>query len=309
MEINRSDGKILIVDDSVNNIELLSDFLSDDYDILFATSGKKALQLVPELLPDLILLDIVMPEMDGYEIIKILKEHPDTAHIPIIFISAKSATDDMIKGFKLGAVDFISKPFALEEVKVRVKTHIENQLLIKVLQVANQKLEQLSRVDGLTGIANRRHFDEFLQQMCNRSKRHQHPLSLLLIDIDFFKLYNDHYGHQDGDSCLIQVAQELNLFAQRDGELAARYGGEEFAIVLSEMSGLEAFEHAQKCQQSIRKLEIEHAKSSCSPYVTISLGVVTVTDSHEMSPETLIQKADIALYTAKESGRNQVHAQ
>lgn len=133
MQINSEDGTILIVDDSTNNIELLSDFLGDDYELLFATSGKKALEIVPELLPDLILLDIVMPELNGYEVIKVLKNNSETSHIPVIFITAKSSSEDMVKGFKMGAVDYISKPFSVEEVKVRVKTHIENQLLLKML--------------------------------------------------------------------------------------------------------------------------------------------------------------------------------
>ena len=306
MEINNSDGHILIVDDSINNIELLSDILVDDYEVLFATSGQQALNKTLELLPDLILLDIVMPEVDGYELIKILKASSKTAHIPVIFITAKSSTEDMITGFKLGAVDYISKPFTVEEVKVRVKTHIDNQLLVKALKNANQQLEQLSRADGLTGIANRRYFDEFLQQMINRSKRYQHPLSLILIDIDFFKLFNDHYGHQNGDACLIDVARVLNQFAQRDGELAARYGGEEFAIILSTLSAQQALEHAYKCLQAVQALQIEHGKSSCCPYVTISMGVVTVSEGQDMSAESIIKKADTALYKAKESGRNQV---
>ncbi|MCK5539212.1 MAG: diguanylate cyclase, partial [Bacteroidales bacterium] len=225
MEISSNDSKILIVDDSINNIELLSDILEDDYEIMFATTGIKALEIVPELMPDLILLDIVMPQLDGYEVITILKQNPETAHIPIIFITAKSTTEDMIKGFTLGAVDYISKPFAFEEVKVRVQTQIQNQSLLKALKKANQQLEQLNRLDALTGIANRRHFDEFLQQKTNHAKRHSTPLSLIIIDIDFFKLYNDHYGHQQGDKCLIKIAKQLKQFARRDDELAARYGG------------------------------------------------------------------------------------
>jgi diguanylate cyclase (GGDEF)-like protein len=306
MEINRNEGKILVVDDSVINIELLSDILQDNYEVLFATSGHKALKMIPELHPDLILLDIVMPGMDGYEVISILKNNPKTEHIPIIFITAKSTTEDMVKGFKMRAVDYISKPFAVEEVKVRVKTHIDNQLLFKALKKANRQLQQLSRVDGLTGIANRRHFDEFLQQMINRARRHQHPLSLLIIDIDFFKFYNDFYGHQQGDSCLIDVAKQLNLYAQRDGELAARYGGEEFAIILSEMSPEDALEHAQKCLLSIEALQIEHKKSDCNSFVTISMGAVTQIDCSKITPENLIKKADKALYKAKQSGRNQL---
>jgi len=306
MEIDNSDGKVLLVDDSVNNIDLLSDILCDDYEVMFATSGQKALDMVPELLPDLILLDIVMPEMDGYQTIKGLKANPKTSHIPVIFISAKSSTGDMIRGFQLGAVDYVSKPFAPEEVKVRVKTQIENQLLIKALRQANHQLEQLSRADGLTGIANRRHFDEFLRQMCNRAKRYSHPLSLFIIDIDYFKLYNDFYGHQQGDACLIEVAQTLNHFTQRDGELAARYGGEEFAIVLTESTEQYALEHAHKCLQAIRDLKIEHQPSKCSKYVSISMGIATSGNTQELSPEYLIKRADKALYKAKESGRNQL---
>jgi len=306
MEINSKEGKILIVDDSVNNIELLSDILCDDYEVLFATNGDKALKMIPKLLPDLILLDIVMPKMDGYEMIQFLKHNPQITHIPVIFISAKSGTEDMVKGFSLGAVDYISKPFAPEEVKVRVKTHIENQLLLKALRMANHQLQQLSRADGLTGISNRRHFDEFLQQMCNRAKRHGHPISLCLIDIDYFKLYNDHYGHQQGDVCLVEVAQTIHHFTQRDGELAARYGGEEFAIILTESTAQQAREHAEKCLHAVQSLKIEHVQSTCSPHVSISMGLVTIANSVEMTPQNLIQRADSALYQAKQSGRNQI---
>lgn len=306
MEINSNGGNILIVDDSINNIELLSDILSEDYEIRFATSGAKALKMISKFLPELILLDIVMPEMDGYKVISILKENPETTNISVIFITAKSSQEDMIKGFKLGAVDYISKPFAAEEVKVRVKTHIENQLLYKALKKANHQLELLSRVDSLTGIANRRHFDEFLKQMINRSKRYHIPLSLIFIDIDFFKFYNDLYGHQQGDYCLIEVAKKLQQHAQRDGELVSRIGGEEFAIILSAKTADEAFEYAKKCQQSIESLQIEHAKSSCNLYVTISVGVVTVHDNIEISSDNLVKNADIALYKAKDCGRNQV---
>ena len=305
MDINHN-GNILIVDDSINNIELLSEILEDDYEVLFAISGEKALKMATELLPDLILLDVVMPEMDGYQIINLLKNNRNTAHIPVIFISAKSSTEDMLKGFKLGAVDYISKPFAAEEVSVRVKTHVENQLLIKDLQKANHKLELLSREDGLTGVANRRYFDEFLMQMINRAKRYQHSLSLILIDIDFFKLFNDHYGHQNGDTCLIGVAQLLSQYAQREGELLARYGGEEFAIILTELSAEEALVHAHKCLHAIEALQIAHEKSTCCAYVTISMGVVTLSDPQEMTVENIIKQADIALYKAKEAGRNQV---
>jgi len=307
VEINSNDVSILVVDDSINNIELLSEILCDDYNVLFATSGQKALKMISRSLPDLILLDIVMPQMDGYQVITELKANPEAKHIPIIFITAKSTTDDMVKGFKMGAVDYISKPFEVEEVKVRVKTHVQNRLLLKALKKANQKLHHISRVDGLTGIANRRYFDEFLQQTVNRCKRHNRPITLIIIDIDFFKLYNDHYGHQQGDICLTNVAQKLNLFGQRNSELTARYGGEEFAIILSEVTVNEAKKHANKCLHAIESLKIEHVKSTCKPYVTISMGMVTLTSGDIISSQNLIEKADAALYKAKESGRNQIH--
>ncbi len=299
-------GHILIVDDSINNIDMLSDILIEDYEIQFATSGSKAIEIAKEFSPDLILLDIVMPEMDGYEIIDRLRSEPATDHIPVIFITAKSSTEDMIEGFKWGAADYISKPFAAEEVKVRVKTQIENQFLIKALTKANKKLEALTRVDGLTGIANRRYFDEFLQQMINRARRIQSPLSLILIDVDYFKLYNDNYGHQQGDICLQQVATELDKFAQREGELVARYGGEEFAIVIFGLSKQEIQKRAQLCLNAIEDLKIEHETSHCESHVTISAGQVTLTDSNQMNLENFIRYADEALYKAKEQGRNQL---
>jgi len=306
MALNSSKGSILIIDDSILNIELLSDILIDDYEVLYARSGKEALQVLNRIVPDLILLDIVMPEMDGYELIQLLKNNKTTAPVPVIFITAKSTTDDMVKGFRMGAVDYISKPFAVEEVKVRVKTQIENQLLLKALKKANQRLQELNRVDGLTGIANRRYFDEFLQLMLNRAKRQAKPISLLLVDIDFFKSYNDYYGHQEGDSCLQKVAGTLAQHAQRGGELAARYGGEEFALIISELSAEQARDHAHKCLQAIENLCIEHKRSNCNDYVTISVGMVTLNNSIEMTLENIIKKADVALYKAKECGRNQV---
>ncbi|NOQ65042.1 MAG: diguanylate cyclase [Methyloprofundus sp.] len=305
MHINVA-GKILLVDDSTNNIELLSDILADDYDILFATSGTKALAIAAKLQPDLILLDIVMPEMDGYQIIQALKNNPSTQHIPVIFISAKSLSTDMLKGFKLGAVDYITKPFVFEEVSVRVKTHVEKQQLIKKLQTANQQLELLSRTDGLTGVANRRYFDAFLAAAILQAQQQQSSLNLILIDIDFFKLFNDHYGHLQGDSCLIQVAEQLKHYAQRDGELVARYGGEEFAIILAGLPANEALAHAQKCLQSIENLKIAHQASKCNVYVTISMGIVSPRKLNEMTVENMIQHADTALYQAKQAGRNQL---
>jgi len=184
------------------------------------------------------------------------------------------------------------------EQKIRSRT--------KELQEANIKLNLLNHTDALTGISNRRHFDEVIQQMINRSKRYKIPLSLCMIDIDFFKNYNDYYGHQQGDDCLIKVAKQLNEFAQREGELAARYGGEEFVIILLGLAAEDFYAYANSCREVIEKLKIPHEKSTCSPFVTLSMGIVTLDDFIEMRPKELIEKADKALYRAKETGRNRV---
>lgn len=176
----------------------------------------------------------------------------------------------------------------------------------KKLQEANIKLDLLNRTDGLTGISNRRQFDEQIQQLFNRSKRYKIPLTLCMIDIDYFKYYNDYYGHLQGDDCLKKVAQQLNKLVQREGDMVARYGGEEFVIVLLGLADEDIFAHVKKCQEAIEKLKIPHEKSICSSFVTVSMGVATFNNSTEMLPEELLEKADNALYRAKETGRNRV---
>ncbi|MCW8931141.1 MAG: diguanylate cyclase [Gammaproteobacteria bacterium] len=300
--------KILIVDDSSENIELLFLMLQDEYDVIFSTSGSKALQLAEKAEPDLILLDIIMPEMDGYDVISQLKQNSKTQDIPVIFLTAKTAKSDLLKGFKLGSVDYIVKPFFEEEIKVRIHTHLQNRLLVKQLELANQKLELLSLSDALTGIGNRRYFDQFLEQMFSISQREYKKLSLLMIDVDYFKKYNDCFGHIKGDQCLQKIAKSLDDFANRGGDLAARYGGEEFALILSDTNA----ENAEKCAHNylmaVQNLQIPHSDSHISDFVTVSIGITTISGDMVKSVEDLIKNADKALYQAKQNGRNQIYA-
>ncbi|MDD5755447.1 MAG: diguanylate cyclase, partial [Methylococcales bacterium] len=217
-------ARLLIVDDDPINIRLLA-HLFEDYDVLFATTGKKALEIALHEQPDLILLDVMMPKMNGYEVCRRLKADSLTADIPVIFITAHSDVNEEIRGLEVGAADYISKPFCPGVVKIRVRNQIE-------LKHAREKLTRLAITDGLTGIANRRCFDEQLAHEWHRATRTNQSLALAMIDVDWFKKYNDHYGHQAGDDCLRQVAMVLTHSAKRDSDFVARYGGEEFALIL-----------------------------------------------------------------------------
>jgi PleD family two-component response regulator len=215
---------VLIVDDMVSNIEILSGVLGSEYDVLFATSGKDALDIAHDQTPDLILLDVVMPDMDGYEVCAKLKADEKTRDIPVIFVTAMDQEEDESKGLNAGVIDYITKPVRSSIVKARVRNHLE-------LKRYRDLLKELSTVDGLTGIPNRRRFDEVLESEWRRARRNQTPLSLLLMDIDFFKAYNDHYGHVAGDDCLRQLAKGLAEIVRRPADLVARYGGEEFVLL------------------------------------------------------------------------------
>ncbi|MDX1361465.1 MAG: diguanylate cyclase, partial [Pseudoalteromonas tetraodonis] len=220
-------AKILIVDDDAHNRIILEKTLSDEHDVYLVTSGEDALEFVKHTQIDLIILDIMMPGMNGYEVLVQLKENSISQAIPIIFISANNRHEDEAKGLELGAMDYIGKPFSAAIVKVRVR----NQLLIKQ---KNDLLEMLASIDGLTEIPNRRYLDENLEREWRRSKRNHSPLCVLLIDIDHFKRYNDYYGHRAGDECLKTVAKTLATQCERGGDFIARYGGEEFVAVLPE---------------------------------------------------------------------------
>jgi len=291
--------KILVVDDIPSNVHVLSRILKDDYDIYFATDGEKALDLVQARMPDLVLLDIMMPGMDGFEVCRRIKADPAIHDIPVIFISAKSEVEDETRGLEVGAIDFISKPISPPIVKARVRNHL-------LLKRQTDLLRSLSFLDGLTGIANRRRFDDAMAREWRRCARSHLPLSLIILDVDHFKAYNDHYGHQAGDECLRMVAELLSDRARRPSDLVARYGGEEFVCLLPETDGPGAIRVAEDFRTSVAECRIPHAQSPVIPYVTISLGVATVIPSAEGSPEQLAEMADQLLYRAKRTGRNRV---
>ncbi len=291
---------ILVVDDVPTNIELLAGVLSPFYQIKFATQGARALELAdgPEK-PDLILLDVMMPGMDGYEVCRRLKENPATRGIPVIFVTARSEAADQTRGFNCGAVDYIAKPFELPVVSARVRTHLN-------LKLRTDPLEAQASIDALTGIPNRRRFDETIRQEWRRAARNLMPMSLLMIDVDHFKAYNDRYGHGAGDECLRQVGIALSASQLRPGDLVARYGGEEFAVILPGCHSAGAHTIAERVRQIIESLGMEHDDSPVAPCVTISLGCATLKPSMDGDPSELFLNADAALYQAKQQGRNRV---
>ncbi|MEM7592002.1 MAG: diguanylate cyclase [Cyanobacteria bacterium P01_A01_bin.83] len=319
-------AKILIVDDQPDNVELLSTILTaQGYELKESDSGSSAIAMVKADPPDLILLDISMPMMDGFEVCKILKSNHNTQDIPIIFISALKEVRDKTQAFKFGGSDYITKPFYIEEVLARVKNQVENYRLKTELQatnirlkeenhklkeaedkllILNQKLSKLATLDGLTKVANRYRFDEFLIREWQRGQRENFPLSLILADIDYFKLYNDHFGHQAGDSCLESVAQAISKTFNRPADLVARYGGEEFAVILPRTPTKNALLLAQKIRSAIQELNLPHPESSVSNIVSLSLGVASVIPSSQYTIKQLLVTADKALYQAKKQGRD-----
>lgn len=291
--------KLLIVDDQPTNIRVLHELFREYCHVFMATNGEQAINLCQTQLPDLILLDVVMEGVDGHEVCRRLKADPLTRAIPIIFITAQQQDSDEVLGLELGAVDFISKPINAVIVRARVRTHL-------TLKLQSDLLRTLAMMDGLTGVANRRKFDEHLISDWRQCFREQKPLSLIMVDVDFFKRFNDRYGHQAGDACLRAVAQALAEAVRRPYDLVARYGGEEFACILPNTDLPGAIEIAEKMQARIRGLGIEHAASDVDRVVTISLGVASITPAGDLDWQQLITMADKQLYEAKIKGRARV---
>ena len=291
---NASRRRILIVDDEPANIHVLAEALGERYDVQFATDGARALDLATDGNIDLVLADVVMPGMDGLELLRRLKAQPETRDVPVIFVTAMDEVHDEERGLLLGAVDYITKPIRPAIVRARVGTHLE-------LKHQRDLLEQRALIDALTGIANRRRFDEELDQHWRSAQRHGTPLTLMLIDVDHFKQYNDRYGHGAGDECLRRVARAIESCFGRSGDLAARYGGEEFALILPGDAG-----HAQAMRllQAVRDLGIPHAASSAGPVVSASVGAVEVVPHVAAQAQHALEQADKLLYEAKQGGRN-----
>ncbi|AEI14437.1 response regulator receiver modulated diguanylate cyclase [Flexistipes sinusarabici DSM 4947] len=304
LETNNDIGKkanILIVDDQPTNIRSLSAILTEEYTIMVATSGAKALEIARgEKKPDLILLDVLMPEMDGYEVLRRLKADENTRDIPVIFVTAKDADDDEEFGLELGAADYITKPVRAAIAKVRIRN------LIDLKRKTNQ-MEYISMHDGLTGIPNRRLFDDYCRRAWGQAQRNSQPLSVILMDIDYFKELNDHYGHSAGDECLRLVAQALAEQVNRAADMVARYGGDEFAAVLPETDTAGAMQIACRFKDAVAKLAIPNAFSKTTDVATLSIGTATSdTVFKPISMDMLISASDEALYLAKEGGRNRI---
>ncbi len=295
--------RLLVVDDQAVNIQVIYQAFAADHQVFMATSGAQALAMCAANPPDLLLLDVVMPDIDGLEVCRRLKADEATRHIPVIFVTGHSDPAEETRGLEVGAVDFIAKPINPQIVRARVRTHL-------MLKFQADLLRQLAQRDGLTGVYNRRHFDACLEAECRRAARSRQPLSLLMIDVDDFKRYNDRYGHQAGDDVLRQVAQALQFGFARAGDVVARYGGEEFACVLPDTEATAALALAERTEQYIRALGIAHEASRVGPVLTVSIGVAVYAggsgSSAEVEPSALLALADQQLYEAKRQGRGRV---
>ena len=298
MDLERKQ-RILIVDDVRLNTKILESALGDEYELRIASNGKEALAVIREEMPDLILLDIVMPEMDGYEVCAQLQQNAKTRDIPIIFLTALEGDDSEAYGLELGAMDYIRKPFNVPVVKAKIRNHLE-------LKKYKDLLKRDIRIDGLTRVPNRRRFDEAFEEEKGRSIRSGNPLSILMIDIDLFKAYNDAYGHLQGDDILRLVAKTLEKSLRRPGDLLARWGGEEFVALLPDTDMNGAYVVAEQLRKAVQELGITHEKSPMNQVVTVSIGVATSVSGDEASYANLLQWADEAMYRAKALGRNRV---
>lgn len=293
-------ARILIVDDEPGNIEFIAKTLADSYEVQFATGGAMALELASREPPSLILLDVMMPGMDGYQVLKALRDMNQCRDIPVIFITGHDDMGNETRGLEAGAVDFISKPANPAVVRARVKTHL-------MLKAQSDQLRSLVFIDSLTGLANRRRFDECLALEWLHCQRYRWPLTLLFIDIDHFKLYNDYYGHVAGDACLAKVAAAIGGQFGRPHDVVARYGGEEFVCLLPECDMNKVRDKAHQLCDAVSELRIPHETSLTAPVVTISIGMATMTPGEDANdPEALTSLADQHLYLAKSQGRNRL---
>ena len=291
--------KVLVADDDAINRDVLCELLQPEYTVLLAKDGAQALARAARHVPDLVLLDVMMPDMSGYEVLRRLRATPATEHLSVIFISGLDRPEDEAAGLKMGASDYIAKPFNATVVLARVALH---------LQLVRQRrmLEHLANVDGLTELANRRRFDEVYAVEWQRARRTGEPLSLALLDIDCFKQFNDLYGHPAGDRALRAVARAAGSHMRRPADLAARYGGEELVLLMPGTDAGQAIHVANTIREAVALLAIAHAGSSAAPWVTASIGGATFDPAGGESACALFEAADGHLYKAKQDGRNRV---
>nr|WP_242042019.1 PleD family two-component system response regulator [Alkalinema sp. FACHB-956] len=292
-------------DDKVMRVCLRQAMEQEGYQVVEVMDGESCLAAYTQLRPDVVLLDAVMPIMDGFTCCTHIQNLENgNPYTPILMITGLEDEASVEQAFASGAFDFVSKPIHWAVLRQRVKRLIQQVRLYHHLQATNDELIRLAASDGLTQIANRRRFDQYLHQEWHRLLREHLPLALILCDIDFFKVYNDTYGHQSGDDCLRKVARELEFSARRSVDLVARYGGEEFAVILPNTDMEGAIQVAKSIHESIDALAIPHAGSQVSNVVTVSMGVSSTIPSQLIDPAMLITAADQALYQAKAAGRN-----
>ena len=320
---------ILVIDDSEPVRLLLEGVLKSAgfEEIVLADSARAALEVLQkERLAesgqpiDLVLMDIILPEIDGIEAVRRIRQVEHLRDTPVIMVTSRDDTESLQQALEAGATDYVTKPLdkvaliararaALrlkKEMDRRKRREIELLKATRQLTEANERLKRLTSLDGLTGIANRRYFDQRLDMAWRLGLRESTPVALAMIDIDFFKLYNDTYGHQNGDECLRRVAQALNQSIQRPADLMARYGGEEFAGLLPGIDIKGAVKVVEMMKDQVTALKIEHSTSTVEPFVTVSIGVASIPPKHGLSSAALVRVADQALYQAKRDGRNQI---
>ncbi|RYF28113.1 MAG: diguanylate cyclase [Comamonadaceae bacterium] len=296
---------VLVVDDLEPHRNLLEDLLFEYADVLTAGCGAEALEVARELRPDLILMDILMPDMDGLQVLQALQADPQTRGIPIVFLTALHAPDAEAHALAMGAVDYITKPVHSPVIMARVLAQLR-------MAAQRRAMLELVFVDELTGIANRRHFDEALRIECAKARRTGRLLSVGMVDVDCFKQFNDHYGHVAGDEALRAVAGALRQALRRPGDFVARFGGEEFALIVpdggatADASAATAARRAQAACDAVCALGIPHADSTAAPVLTVSIGMVTGPCERGDGGLALLEQADQCLYAAKEGGRNRV---
>ena len=294
---DKTKASVLIVEDDVTIRALLSAILGSEWNIETASDGTTALEMATTRVPDIVLLDIGLPDLDGLEVCRRLKANPKLEQVPVIFLTARTSGEDEIDGLQAGGIDYITKPINPAVLKARVRNHLE-------LKQNRDELVRLARLDGLTGLYNRRTFDDVLEREWRRLARTGEPLSVIMIDVDHFKTYNDSYGHGAGDACLQRVADAARSSLQRPADVLARYGGEEFVALLPETKLEGALAVADAIRTAVAALDIPHASSTTAGQVTLSLGTACTVPQPDGDAAKLLAIADQQLYAAKAEGRN-----
>ena len=290
---------VLIVDDVTQNIVILNTTLKEQYNTLFAKSGEEALKIAKENKPDLILLDVMMPGMNGFEVCKELKKNEELKNVPVIFVTALNDSGNESEGLSLGAVDYIRKPYNIDIVKLRVRNHLK-------MKEYRDELIRLSNTDRLTAIPNRRAIMEAFEREMKLAFRNQKFLGFIMLDIDFFKNYNDNYGHIAGDVTLYSVAQAVSNTLKRPTDMVGRYGGEEFLCILPDTDKNGIMKKSEDMLLAVSDLRIPHHYSEASDVITISIGACSLLPDLEKDVEYYIDLADKALYRSKNTGRNKI---